>query len=177
METLSVRCNHCGAPLQVAEKTRFVTCQFCQSSLEVRRTESSIFTEEVSKIAASTEKMAESLEVMTLQQEIERLDREHPAERAAATQTPGSNVAEAIIGGIVLVLFTAFGLFFAITSSEMRAPGIFPLVGGGFALIGIIALVSMATRLSVGHASKSDYQERRAELTRRLDTLTKTTDA
>ena len=76
METLSVRCNHCGAPLQVSEGTRFVTCQFCKSSLEVKRTDSSVFTEEVARIADHTEKMSGSLEVITVQNEIEKLDRE-----------------------------------------------------------------------------------------------------
>jgi DNA-directed RNA polymerase subunit RPC12/RpoP len=58
METISVRCNHCGAPLDVGMQTHFVTCQFCNSQLEIKRTDSSVFTEEVERIARNTDKMA-----------------------------------------------------------------------------------------------------------------------
>jgi len=174
METLSVRCNHCGAPLQVSDATRFVTCQFCHSSLEVKRTESSIFTEEVAKIAENTGKMAESLEVIALQNEIERLDRENAPALAAAQakpSTPGTEVAGGcvqIIGGLML---TAFGLFFAISSSQNRAPFIFPLFGGGFALIGVISLFAMLTKTSAHSAEdgkSNSYETRRAELLKKL---------
>ncbi|MDI1312397.1 hypothetical protein [Prosthecobacter sp.] len=177
METLSVRCNHCGAPLQVSGSTRFVTCQFCHSSLEVKRTDTSIFTEEVAKIAQNTGKMAESLEVITLQNEIERLDRENAPEVAAtqAKQLPaGAKVAGGLIGMIMMLLFTSFGLFFAISSSRMGAPFIFQLFGGGFALIGIIALVSIISK-AVSSSTKigevSSYETRRAALVQKLAAL------
>ncbi|MBE7497832.1 MAG: hypothetical protein HS117_23045 [Verrucomicrobiaceae bacterium] len=179
METLSVRCNHCGAPLQVAEGTRYVTCQFCQSHLEVRRTDSSIFTEEVAKLAQNAEKMAGSLEVITLQNEIERLDREHAPELAAEQMkraAPGVKMAGGCIGGIVMVMFTSFGIFFAVSSSRHGAPFIFQLFGGGFALIGIIALIAMlknAAGFSVEEPGAGSYAARRAELVRKLAELTK----
>lgn len=173
METLSVRCNHCGAPLQVAENTRFVTCQFCHSSLEVKRTESSLFTEEVARIAENTGKMAESLEVIQVQNEIERLDREHPHEQKAASQPPGANAVGGCVAMVALTLFTSFGIFFATGSSKMGAPAIFPIFGGGFALIGVIALVAMLARMAGPDKRTSDYQRSRAELTRKLAELTK----
>ncbi len=179
METISVRCNHCGAPLELAEKTRFVTCQFCHSHLEVKRTESSIFTEEVAKIAESTSKMADSLEVITLQNELERLDREHAPERAmqAAKNLPnGAKAFAGCIPAVMLVMFTAFGIFFATTSSQMGAPGIFPLFGGGFALIGVIGLFGIIKHLVSPNESLPNgtaYQQQRAELVRKIEELTK----
>lgn len=170
METLSVRCNHCGAPLQIGNGTRFVTCQFCQSNLEVKRTDSSVFTEEVAKIAENTGRMAESLEVIELQNEIERLDRELGPQVAGGDTNPASKVAGGIIGVIVLIMFVAFGLFFTITSSQMGAPGIFPLFGVGFVLIGVISFGSMMARAAAG---PSDKQKRRDELVRKLETLRK----
>lgn len=179
METLSVRCNHCGAPLQVAEGTRYVTCQFCQSHLEVRRTDSSIFTEEVAKLAQNTEKMADSLEVITLQNEIERLDREHGPELAAQQLkrlAPGAKVAGGLIGFIIMGMVTAFGIFFAVSSSSMGAPFIFPLFGGGFALIGIISIVNLLRHAATGSEEEpalGGYAARRAELVKKLAELTK----
>jgi len=176
METLSVRCNHCGAPLQVADNTRFVTCQFCQSSLEVKRTDSSVFTEEVAKIAENTGKMAESLEVITLQNEIERLDRDHAPERLEEMSKGASPVvrnAEGCVGVVFMCIFTSFGLFFAISSAEARAPFIFQIVSGGFALIGIIVLVSMLIRAVGGDGPQrsEDYRRKRDELERQLAAL------
>jgi len=177
METLSVRCNHCGAPLQVSEATRFVTCQFCQSSLEVKRTESSIFTEEVAKIAEHTGKMAERLEVITIQNEIERLDRENAHALAAAQTapaTPGVGIAGGCVQVIGLLLFTAFGLFFATSTSQMGAPFILPLFGGGFALIGVISLIAVIAKAATSGAKDgqaSSYETRRAELVQKLAAL------
>ncbi|MBL9179934.1 MAG: hypothetical protein JNM65_17870 [Verrucomicrobiaceae bacterium] len=173
METLSVRCNHCGAPLQVAENTRFVTCQFCQSSLEVKRTDSSVFTEEVAKIAENTGKMAESLEVLTVQNEIERLDRDHAPERMEEMSkhaSPGMRTAGGCVGIVFMLIFTSCGLFFA---TEAGAPLIFQIAGGGFVLIGIIALVSMLMRAAGGGGSPrtEDYRRKRDELERQLEGL------
>jgi hypothetical protein len=177
METLSVRCNHCGAPLQVSDATRFVTCQFCQSSLEVKRTESSIFTEEVAKIAENTGKMAESLEVIALQNELERLDRENaPALAAARTKelSRGEGAAAGFVAVVFFTIFISFGVFFAVSSSEHGAPFIFPLVGWGFALIGVIALVSIIGKIfaaaggTAQGAKPTPYQNQRNELLKKL---------
>ncbi|MFO1485451.1 MAG: hypothetical protein U1F71_18965 [Verrucomicrobiaceae bacterium] len=169
METLSVRCNHCGAPLQVGEGTRYVTCQFCQSSLEVKRTDSSVFTEEVAKIAENTGKMAESLEVITVQNEIEKLDREMGIQQVASSQKKGG-----LIGG---VMGGAFGIFFAVVCFLMASgfssagAGVFTVVPVGMGIFGLV-MAGMSVIGSVNHeAVRSKYQERRAELERQLEGL------
>lgn len=177
MDTLSVRCNHCGAPLQVSDTTRFVTCQFCHSSLEVKRTDNSIFTEEVARIAENTGKMAESLEVIALQNEIERLDRENAPGLAAAQVkelSRGQGVAAGLVALIFFTLFISFGVFFAVSSSQHGAPFIFPLVGWGFALIGAIVLISVIGKIATSTASvarrakPTSYQSQRDELLKKL---------
>jgi hypothetical protein len=169
METLSVRCNHCGAPLQVAGNTRFVTCQFCQSSLEVKRTDSSVFTEEVAKIAENTGRMAESLEVITIQNEIEKLDRETGHHQVTApTQKAG------LVGGL---MGTTFGIFFAVVCFVMAAAfsnagaGAFTIVPAGMGCIGLVmAVISLVG--GVNHeATRSKYQHQREALERRLGAL------
>ena len=42
---LTVRCNGCGAPLEIRPGSRYVTCLHCDSQLEVHRTSNSISTE------------------------------------------------------------------------------------------------------------------------------------
>ena len=170
METLSVRCNHCGAPLQVAENTRFVTCQFCQSSLEVKRTDSSVFSEEVAKIVENTGKMAESLEVITIQNEIEKLDREIGLTHVPTSKKGGGGLAGGIFGA-------AFGLFFAVVCFLMAAgfseagAGMFTIVPVGMGIFGLV-IAGSALIGGVNHeADRSTYQERRDELERKLESL------
>lgn len=170
METLSVRCNHCGAPLQIGEGTRFVTCQFCQCNLEVKRTDSSVFTEEVAKIAENTGRMAESLEVIELQNEIERLDRELGPQVAGRHENPVGNAIGGCIGVIVVTLFISFSVFFAKSSSDMGAPAIFPIFGIGFVIVGVLFGFNLLTKLASGPSEK---ERRREELVRKLDTLRK----
>jgi hypothetical protein len=177
METLSVRCNHCGAPLAVGTQTRFVTCQFCYSPLEVKRTDSAIFTEEVARMAGHAEKMAGSLEVIELQNEIERLDREWSTGQVVAPNHRGRPAGSrsphnAAFGA-------AFSVFFAVVcfamASAMRSAGggffvavpigmaVFALAGG---LMGLVKSRSL-------DSSRRDYQRQRADLVARLDALRK----
>lgn len=173
METLSVRCNHCGAPLEIANKTRFVTCQFCNSNLEVKRTESSVFTEEVAQIAENTGKMAESLEAIALENEIERLDREWGIERA-----------DEFIGGrqgrppAAPVLGMAFAIFFALVcfgmasfSSSFGAPGIFQLVPIGMGLFALVSGMIGVTKGRQRESARAQHEQRRAEVLSRLNAL------
>ncbi len=174
MESLSVRCNHCGAPLQVSDATRFVTCQFCQSSLEVKRTDSSIFTEEVAKIAENTGKMAESLEVIALQNEIEKLDREWGIEQMNSMvpsrrgpRPPGNPW----FGLAFTIFFAAVCFSMASRISSARVPGIFFFVPVGMGLFALFAGISGVFKGETRKAAQTSYQQRRTELEHQLATL------
>ncbi|MEZ5385059.1 MAG: hypothetical protein R3F13_06040 [Prosthecobacter sp.] len=174
METLSVRCNHCGAPLEVGEKTRFVTCQFCNSSLEVKRTDNSVFTEEVARIAENTDRMAESLEVIKLQNEIEQLDREWGIEQAShmvnsrtGPRTPGNPAF-----GLVFTIFFAVVCFgMAAFASSSGTSGFFALVPVGMGIFALIGGVMGMVRGEERKTAESGYRQRREELTRKLEAL------
>lgn len=174
METLSVRCNHCGAPLQVSGTTRFVTCQFCHSSLEVKRTENSIFTEEVARIAENTGKMAESLEVIALQNEIEKLDREWGIEQMNS-MVPGRTgprpPGNPWFGLLFSVFFAAVCFNMASHTSSARVPGIFFFVPVGMGLFALFAGVSGVLKGETRKAAQTSYQQRRTELEQQLATL------
>lgn len=175
MTTESVRCNHCGAPLEVADSTRFVTCSFCDCQLEVKRTDSSIFTEEVERIARATDRMADSLEVIKLQNEIEQLDREWDGTRSGYETSRRGKGPQSRTGAAVGLLFA---VFFAIVCFAMAglagnsgAPGIFSLVPVGmgfFALIAAILGMANSAKFATG---RNNYQNRRDELVRRLDAM------
>jgi hypothetical protein len=172
MELLSVRCNHCGAPLEVGTQTKFVTCQFCQSQLEVKHTGSSTFTEVVEQIAANTAQMAGNLKVIEIQNELERLDREWNGEREQyyVTGKNGQRSKPSVLAAICAAVFIVpFGIFFAATSSQAGAPFIFPLFGIGFVVLAIVSIGSSLMKAEGLSRSESGYQTRRAELLRQLD--------
>lgn len=176
METLSVRCNHCGAPLQIGEGTRFVTCQFCQSNLEVKRTDSSVFTQEVAKIAENTGRMAESLEVIELQNEIERLDREWAQKEAGyiSNGKNGPHRPSSSLFGLAFGIFFAcvcFGMAVAMSNIAGSFHGGFSAMGLVPAGMGVFAIVAAVMNMNKGvelERAESAHQARRAELLAKL---------
>ena len=75
MELQPVACANCGAPLSVPGEVRFVTCNHCNSTLEIRRTESVTYSEKIAQIDVRTERIESQLESMRLERELE--EREH----------------------------------------------------------------------------------------------------
>jgi DNA-directed RNA polymerase subunit RPC12/RpoP len=176
MEIQSVRCNHCGAPLEVGMETRFVTCQFCNSQLEVKRTESTVFTEEIAKISQNTERMAGSLEVLELQNDLERLDREWIASNPLSFDNDGRPIRQtgtggAVFGMVFAILFAVvcFGIAAAISTSG--APAIVPLVPIGIGIFALVAAITGIGKATQYESRRSDYEQRRAAMVARLDSM------
>ena len=156
----------------MAEQTRFVTCQFCNSQLEIKRTDSSIFTEEVTRIAENTDKMTEQLEVITLQNEIEQLDREwsaqHPNTRSSTNRnTPTTGWSAAV--GIV------FSVIFALICFSMGSvgSGIFQLVPIGMGIIALVGGVVGAVKWHTRREQLGHHQLQRDRLIQKLTALKK----
>jgi hypothetical protein len=176
MELISVRCNHCGAPLDVGEKTRFVTCQFCKSQLEIKRSESAVFTEEVARIVENTEKMAGSLEVIRLQNEIEQLDREWSLQQSTSGSERHSRGPQSV-GGAIFGL--GFAIFFALVCFGMAAAvggiggigGMISLVPIGMGIFALVAGVMGVAKAGNAQSSQRFYQEQRDALVRRLNSM------
>jgi len=132
MELTSVRCNRCGAPLEIGAQTRFVTCQFCQCQLEVKRTGSAAFTEVVQELAEKTEAMAGNLRVIELQNELERLDREWAMnkEQFYVTGRSGGHSRPSVAGSVMTAVFAlSIMVIWIAFAMRMNAPSIFPVFG------------------------------------------------
>ena len=74
MKLISVCCNHCGAPLDVSEQSRFVTCSHCNSRLIVQHTGNAVYTELLESLQQRTEEIADEVELLRLQADLTQLE-------------------------------------------------------------------------------------------------------
>jgi|GEM_PF-666638 len=128
MDMTPVACNNCGAALHVPESARFVTCRYCKSQLEVKRADSVVTTEVLRQISDNTAAIAEDLQAIRLESELERLDREWRQRHASLSSRneDGSIVApSAAMGYLAMFVMGGFGLAFTIIAAAMS--GVFSL--------------------------------------------------
>lgn len=172
MKITKVCCQGCGADLKVDESIRYVTCNYCNARLEVVHDTSTTHTRQLDKIEKNTDRMANNLRVIELQNDLERLDREWDNERRGMmardkhgnTSVPSS--AGSIVGGMLAI---GFGIFWIVTTSTMGAPSLFPLFGLVFIGFAIFGMMRGATMASSYHQRLGEYESRRRQLAARLD--------
>ena len=171
----TIACNNCGAPLNVPPTANFATCAHCNSQLVIRRNDTARYTETLDRIEGYTERIAEDVEYIRLQNDLERLDREWQVERrrflmrerrgASRLPTRGYVISRVLVSIVALVLVT---FWFGFASSAGDAALFF----GWFGLVVVaITLVSAVTSLIKGvnyAAAKQEYHRRRQEILRRL---------
>jgi hypothetical protein len=142
--------------------------------LEIKRNDSAIFTEEIARIAQNTEQMAESLEVIKLQNEIEMLDRS--AATRSISEMSGNNLGgRKGLGG---VLGLAFGIFFAVVCFSMAgmagkggAPGLFVLVPVGMGIFALVSAIIGFVKSMDLTQQNNNFQARREALVQKLEEL------
>lgn len=170
MRTISLTCNRCGAPLQAPESTQFVTCSHCNTRLKIVSSGGTTYTEALKDILESQVAMAEDLEIIRLQNELERIDREwtNGLHRFEVTDAQGQRSLQREDVGIASMAQVALGagaaLFIAFKASEMGAPAVFtlgPLAMLVFTLIGFSRRYSAADRY---RTEKSLYESRRERI-------------
>ena len=158
VKLLSLSCNHCGAQLDVPEKTNYVTCTFCGTKLKVERSGGAAYTE-------ALEQLAEDVGALKRQVEVDRLDREWQMRREelmvrserghVSVPTKGAS----IVGAVVVVVF---GVFWTVFASTIAGPfGLFGLVFIAFGLFATIGSLKKADAYEREHA---DYVARRRQL-------------
>lgn len=171
MKITKVCCQGCGADLQVDESVRYVTCNYCHARLEVVHDTSVTHTRLMEKIHESTQRMAGNLQVIELQNDLERLDREWE-NRKDGFMVSGKHgrhlpsTGGSIFGGVVGI---GFGIFFTANSANMGAPPIFPLFGLLFIGIGIYTMFNGTSKAGAYQAAEREFQQRRASLVRQID--------
>ena len=168
MNSVSVSCNNCGAALNVINKTKFVTCNYCKSQLKVQSSGETYYTEILDEI----KDVADDVETIKLQNKLERLDREWEMKRRSfmvrdndgheRIPTAGGSAAGgivAVVGGIIWMVFTA---------SMPGAPAIFPLFGLVFIAVGVIGSFSNGSKATDYQTAKQQYDAKRRQLLNQL---------
>ncbi len=174
----SLLCNSCGAPLDVPASANFVKCNHCNTQLQIHRETGVTFTENIEKLAKTTQNLTDQIAKLTAQQKVADLDRNWELEQQNFMITgkhgnkrlPDST--GAAIGGVVV---TVFGLFwtimaFGITSnSPFGGAGIFPFFGILFIGFGIFSAFSTHQKAGEYQRAKSKYNRQRTEMRRQVE--------
>jgi len=172
----TIACNNCGAPLNVPPTANFATCAHCNSQLVIRRNDTARYTETLDRIEGYTERIAEDVEHIRLQNELERLDREWQQERrrfllrerdgVSRLPTRGYVISRVLVSIVALVLTT---FWFGLASSAGDAALFF----GWFGLIVVAitianAVISIVKGINYNNA-KQEYDTKRQEILRHLN--------
>lgn len=169
MRVIAVSCNQCGAPLQVPAKTRFLTCGFCSSRLEVHRDGDAIYSEVLESIEQKTNQIADDVEAIKLQNELERLDREWMADQAQLMVRGKHGVlhvpteAGASIAIVLVVIFSSIWILFAAGIAPCFIP--FGLV---FLAVGVLSAMKSMEKAKMWRERKIRFESDRRQILNQL---------
>jgi DNA-directed RNA polymerase subunit RPC12/RpoP len=170
MKLVSLSCDHCGAPLEVPEKTKFVTCTYCSSRLVVRQTGGAAYTEVLEALDERTEKIADDVEILKLQSQLDRLDHQWMLERERymVHDKHGHRRFPSKVGSVLIgVLVIGFAVFWMAIAA--RHGGLPVLFGFLFIAVAIFALVTNMRKADQYERRRRQYERRRDQLLRDID--------
>jgi uncharacterized Zn finger protein (UPF0148 family) len=162
MKVLSVSCNNCGAPLEVPRKTRFLTCKFCESRLEIQKSDSAYFT----NVIEAVHEMKDDVETIKMQNSLERLDREWGMERQRWTTTD-KHGRSSVPSFAAAIMFMVAGSVAGIVILS-TAPGGFGNFGLVFLAFGLLGGTFSLSRAKNYAARRRRYESKRRDLARGL---------
>ena len=168
-EISTVACNHCGAPLALLPTTRFLTCTYCATRLEVHRSDSAIYTEVLGAIDQRTRSIAQALTQIKRQNEIERLDREWMLRRDALMvrgEHGSSTVPSAPASVLGAIVGTVFGIVWTVATASTGAPGFLPFIGVVVVIVAVVTGVAGVAKAMAYEDEQRSYQQRREAMLR-----------
>jgi uncharacterized Zn finger protein (UPF0148 family) len=172
MKIVALDCNQCGAALEVGAKTRFATCSYCGTKLQIHHTDSSHFSEVLEKIEATTTQLADDVAELKMRDELDRIDRswQERRQRYLARAKDGTTSIPTMGGAVVLGLVGSIAgiawMFFTLSISgplDSTMARIFPYFGLIFAALALVAAMHTARQAKAYERARRRYeQERRA---------------
>ena len=180
MQLESLVCNSCGAPLKVPASANFVTCGHCSSQLQIRRTESTTYTELLTDLVEKTEELSEQVQDLAANSELNAIDNAWRMERESLlvrdkhgkshVPTKSSSTAAGIMITMFGGLWTAIAISITSTappdSSFAIAKVLFPAFGVIFIAIGIYNSTSRIKKAKKYEQAERRYRKRRSDTDR-----------
>ncbi|MCW1885933.1 hypothetical protein OKA04_14435 [Luteolibacter flavescens] len=175
MKITRVRCLGCGADLEIEDSIRVFNCTYCHARQEITRDAAADHTRLLETIARNTGQAADSLSVLELQNDLDRMDRQWKHEenghkiftgknRPKALPTSFDNYAFGWIMGGLGVIALPFSFF----------------IGGGAPIWAVVLIAAAACmhvyaekRASAYKKALSAYQGRRYKLMQRIEEIRK----
>jgi hypothetical protein len=162
------RCIHCGANLRVADDATHVCCQYCNSELHVLHDGDRVSTELVREMQ---EGLGHKLDVLRVQNELERLDREWTLEREdyMVSEKGGGRSVPSAAGSIVMgIISVGFLIFWIGGAGSMGAPAPFVLFGCVGLVIVVFMMFSGVSKANAHESAERRYQSARRRLMNEL---------
>ncbi len=138
MKIISSHCDNCGAPLEIPVRARRVTCLFCESVLDVIRTDSVVTTQVIEELRSRIEKTERDLQSIEVREQLRRYDeswaqyrrtfRAHKSEGRVTTK--GEAEGMILFGGAIMILGVLVFAFVPPVGAPLLALGIAPLLVG-----------------------------------------------
>lgn len=167
MQVKTLKCNSCSADLPIKEGVRFFNCSFCGSSLEFKQEGGIAYLNVLKKIEQHTGELSSHSEIMLVEKEIERLDRQLELDLEHAEKGLGAGSIISIIG---------FGLsFLSIVGGFISRPsfddGFPPLIAIGFVIFFIGIIISIFEGGIYANNIRQKYKAEREVLVEKLNQL------
>ena len=162
-----MRCNHCGAPLEVRSSAKFVTCGYCNAQLAIHHTGNAYSTELIQQLEQTTKTLVRDVDQIKNNARLEQLDRKWELERKQFTGNSDGGEVEfqphhrfMLVGCSGFMLL--FSVFWTVSAMSMFPPmGIFGLLFMGMVIFGV---VTSWKKMDEYEAKRNQYQKRRRKL-------------
>ena len=160
MNLISLHCNECAAPLQIAEDARFVTCSFCHCQLAVEHAGGGWTTRIIEQIQKQTETLSTDVRDLQKQLALEQLDRQWAEELQRSYS--GGNIPSPWFFAILGLLFMALLIVLSFTFPahwQKSVPEIIIVIG-----ITSMMAVGSAVRRSWYRQALLKYEQKRCRI-------------
>lgn len=164
MRFVDSRCIHCGATLRVAQDAAYVCCHYCKAELQIVRDGPELTTRLLGEM---NENLGQKLDVLRMQNEVERLDREWSLERESfmvsnknGARSLPSVTSSIFAGGLMAVM----GLVGTVTVAKATAPPFVILMPVVLLVAGIVNAFIGTSKASAHDTAEAAYQARRRAL-------------
>lgn len=179
MNTISLKCNNCGADLEVAPNIRFVHCTNCSTDLTVVNNDNTIYLQPFGIANDLGEEIAEGLHVAKIERAIDRLDRQWEIKKTELGVKEGWSTTNRftaffslLIGPVVMIGLIFFTFYGTLSRTGMNIGSShdqqFFLILGVVVLIAIFKFIGKFI-LELNYLGERDkYRQEREELVKRL---------